>query len=321
MKNLSALLVIGLFAVSAFGQGGNTPTPPTPITPAQPGDGIHPPPPPPLNRTAPIPPGPAMNRPKPGDPFPMVAGNLKLSSNHMAFMNMKNNATKTDTLKVLNNWTKPITMSFENLPKHLTVHAEPATLAPGDTGRIIGTYDASKKGDWGFVQDRFNMATNDSLQPQKALVVSANIEEFFPPMTAEDSANAPRIKFSETNYNFGKVKQGEVVHKEYQMVNMGHKDLMIRKTKASCGCTASQPTKTTLAPGDSAAIKVDFNTAGKHGKESKTITVISNDPRTPSSILVITGEVEVPEVQKIDQGVPKEPIKLNAPPIQEEKKP
>ena len=273
MKKVIVLIVFFSMVILLNAQVQNTPTavPAKPSTPAK----------------APTPPE------KPTDGYSTVIGNLKMSTNHLAFMSIKNNQVKTDTAKIMNNWGKTMTFEVKNVPAHIKFQI-PSSLEPGKTGLIICTYDAAKKNDYGFLQDRFNITTNDTATPEKNFIVTAQLEEYFPPMTKADSANCPRISFKENAYNYGNVKQGEVVHKDYEFTNTGKKELVIRKTKASCGCTASKPEKLNLAPGEKSAIKVDFNSAGKSGKQSKTVTVITNDPITPTITLTISGEVEVP---------------------------
>ena len=228
------------------------------------------------------------------DKFGSAIGNLKFTTNHFAFVPIKNNMSRTDTIRMRNDWSKTMTLSVTALPAYIKADVIPASLEPGKEGMIICTYDAKARNDWGFVQDRFTLSTNDSTTPQKQIVVSAQIEEFFPKMTSADSANVPRVSFKEKSYDYGIIKQGEMVHKDYSFTNTGKHDLIIHKTKASCGCTASKTDKTTIAPGETSMIKVDFNSSGKHGKQSKTVTVITNDPITPTVILTIKGEVETP---------------------------
>ncbi len=241
------------------------------------------------------------------DYYPSKVGNLRFTSNHMAFLNIKSNQVKQDTLKIFNEWNRPMTFSVQNVPAHLKMEVKPLLLDSGKEGLIIGTYDASLKKDFGFLMDRFELVTNDSLQGKKTINVSATVEEYFPPMTKKDSAEAPKISFNETSYNYGKIKQGDIVHHDFAFTNKGKKDLLIRKTKASCGCTASQPDKTILKPGESSVIKVDFNSAGKHGKDSKTITVISNDPLSTTNTLTISGEIEVPAPPSAPDSTKKTP--------------
>jgi hypothetical protein len=231
---------------------------------------------------------------KPVDKFGSVIGNLKFTSNHFAFVPIKNNVSKTDTLRIRNDWNKTMTFTLTGVPAYIKAEVVPTSLEPGKEGLIVCTYDAKARNDWGFIQDRFTLSTNDSITPQKQIIVSAQIEEFFPKMTSADSANAPRINFAEKIYDYGTIKQGTMAHKDYTFTNTGKSNLIIHKTKASCGCTASKPDKLTVAPGETSVIKVDFNSSGKHGKQSKTVTVITNDPITPSVVLTIKGEVEAP---------------------------
>ncbi|MCY1561561.1 hypothetical protein D9M68_988340 [compost metagenome] len=51
---------------------------------------------------------------------------------------------------------------------------------------------------------------------------------------------------------------------------------MIDDVIATCGCTIPSYTKTPIAPGQNGEIKISFNSKGKAGNVSKSITVISN---------------------------------------------
>ncbi|MDA3820608.1 MAG: DUF1573 domain-containing protein, partial [Candidatus Delongbacteria bacterium] len=61
---------------------------------------------------------------------------------------------------------------------------------------------------------------------------------------------------------------------------------------ASCGCTATQPEKSIIKPGESSFIKVTFNSGGRRGKQRKTITIIANDPEQSTTRLRIEGTVK-----------------------------
>jgi hypothetical protein len=256
---------------------------------------------------------PAPNQPKkPVDKFGSSIGNLKFTSNRFTFAPIKNNVSKTDTIRMRNDWNKTMTLSISKLPDYLKAEVIPASLEPGKEGMLICTYDAKARNDWGMVMDRFTLVTNDSLTPQKQISIAAMIEEYFPKMTSADSANAPRVKFTEKMFDFGTIKQGDVPHKDFTFTNTGKSPLIIHKTKTSCGCTTAKTDKTTVAPGDQATVKVDYNSAHKKGKDSKTITVITNDPFTPSVVLTIKTEIEVPpsaDSLNVKPGNP--PVKKN----------
>ena len=226
------------------------------------------------------------------DVFPVVAGNLRLKSSQFNFGNIKNNEVRNDTLRIINNWKKAMTFEVKDLTTPITAKVVPSELKPGKEGLIIVSYDASKRNDYGYVYDRITLKTNDSIQTEKIINLSMNIVEDFSKMTPEQLAAAAKIKFDNVNFKFDKVKQGEKVECSYTFTNQGRSDLYIRKVKASCGCTATNPEKTMLKPGESSKINATFNTQGKDGKQNKTITVISNDPNNTCILLTIEGTVE-----------------------------
>ncbi|MFH2095392.1 MAG: DUF1573 domain-containing protein [Bacteroidota bacterium] len=247
--------------------------------------------------------GTVMPKPKTiADIYPHQMGDLRLKTNHIAFVKIKNNEIKTDTAEVINDGLENISINFDKIPAHITLRAEPQIIKPKEKGLIIATYDASKnknpqgEQEWGFLIDRINVLINENNDPRNRLSISATIEEDFSKLTPEELANAPSIQFENTTFNFGTIKQGDAVTHEYKFTNTGKRNLEIRKIKASCGCTATSPADKIIGPGKTSTIKATFNSRGKSGKQNKTITVITNDPKNSSITLKITGDVEIPEV-------------------------
>jgi hypothetical protein len=102
---------------------------------------------------------------------------------------------------------------------------------------------------------------------------------------------APRVEFDSQLFDFGSIAANTLVEHEFRLTNRGKSDLLIRKVSASCGCTAVQPAKIQIPPGESTTIKAVFNAAGREGNQKKAITVITNDPKRSRSILWINGIV------------------------------
>ena len=237
--------------------------------------------------------GTVMEKPKTvEDNYPQKIGDLRLKSNHIAFIKIYNNQTKSDSVEVINTTDAPMKIGFKDLPMHIKMKAVPEVLKPNQKGHIIATYDASKRNDWGFIMDRVDLILNDKSDGTFKLSISATIEEDFSSYTKEQLSNAPAIKFEDVSFDFGTIKQGDVATHEFKFTNEGKGDLVIRKTKASCGCTAVNPPNTVIKPGESSMIKVSFNSSGKSGKQNKTITVTTNDPKNYSILLTIKGEIE-----------------------------
>ena len=117
------------------------------------------------------------------------------------------------------------------------------------------------------------------------------------PLTANSNAEkvlTPNIEMLETSYNFGEIQQGESVTHDFILKNTGDADLIISAAKGSCGCTVPEWPKTPIAKGEEATIKVTFNSAGKSGKQNKTVTLVTNAiPNT--KVITINGNVIVPQ--------------------------
>ncbi len=225
------------------------------------------------------------------DDYRYAMGPMRLKSNHLAFGNLKNTQQSEKQLEVINTSNEPVKIEFERVPAHITIRAEPSTLKPNAKGSVIASYNTPMRNDWGFVIDRMGLKINGKSDRTYSLVISANIEEDFASMTAQQLANAPVLSVDDAEFKFGKINQGEKVEHVYVLTNSGKSDLHIRKVKASCGCTAVQPEKNIVAPGESVTVKTVFNSAGKVGNQNKTVTIITNDPKKSKMILWVKGEV------------------------------
>ena len=103
------------------------------------------------------------------------------------------------------------------------------------------------------------------------------------------------IKFAETVFDYGTVKDGEKVKHVYKFTNTGKEPLIISDAKGSCGCTVPDWPREPIAPGKSGEIKVEFDSKNKGtvegSNQSKRVTITANtDPA--QSYLTIKGIVK-----------------------------
>lgn len=228
--------------------------------------------------------------------FTFAVGPVRFQSNHLAFTTTKKTEKKIRVMPVINTSKEPATVEFEGLPAHLRLKVTPATLKPGEKGIIEGTYDARlNAGAWGNVNDLVRLKVNGQQQPNIYLYVSANLVEDFSGLNAQELANAPVFKLESNTVNFGTIPQKSSANVEFSFTNEGKSDLIIRHVKSGCGCTALMPTENVIKPGDKGSIKAKFNSGGYKGQIYKNIFVYTNDPRNSQVMLMIKGEVLVPE--------------------------
>lgn len=223
----------------------------------------------------------------------------KYDLNGLAFKNPNVNFGKvytwqkiSDTISFINTRKEPVKLSVQYQPAHLQTCFVPEELEPGQKGSVIVTYDAPKKNDYGYNYESIIISINNSRDYKTRLSVSINLQEDFSKLDKKQLARAPIASFKQKDINFGEIKKGEKANCDFELTNTGKSDLMIRKTKASCGCTAVTLGDKTLSPGQSTTIRATFDSAGKSGRQYKTITVITNDPLDPEIQLNIQGNIK-----------------------------
>ncbi|MEO5570289.1 MAG: DUF1573 domain-containing protein [Bacteroidia bacterium] len=108
-----------------------------------------------------------------------------------------------------------------------------------------------------------------------------------------DTSKTPKFYFAETSHHFGEMKAGAVVSYVFKFKNTGGSQLVIAQATGSCGCTVPEYSKNPVPPGGEGEVKVTFDSHGKSGMESKTVTILANTiPAT--KVLTISAEVLQP---------------------------
>lgn len=106
-----------------------------------------------------------------------------------------------------------------------------------------------------------------------------------PPSAKQNlNSNAPKttMKFAEMSFDFGDITEGDIMHHSFAFTNTGSNPLIITDAVGSCGCTVPTYPKEPIAPGASATIEVQFNSAGKKDMQDKTVTLtVNTDPPSP----------------------------------------
>lgn len=97
------------------------------------------------------------------------------------------------------------------------------------------------------------------------------------------------ITWKEDTHNFNDIEKGKPVSHDFTFKNTTKQTVLLTDVKASCGCTATNYTKTPIKPGESGSVTATFNAASP-GSFSKNITVTTNDSDV-KKILTIKGKV------------------------------
>lgn len=224
--------------------------------------------------------------------YPFNIDNLRFNSTYAAFGKISPGKPASKTLEVYNSGTTPLSLSFPSNPAHTEVMTSPSTIKPKQSATITIHYDAKKKNDWGFVSDEIFYTMNGKKDGKYRINLSASIEDDYSQATPQQLTNAPRLTLEKNVFDIGRVKAGTNVQIVYRFKNMGKTNLEIHKVLPSCGCTNVKIKEKTIKPGASGEVTGVFNSAGQKGAVNKTITLITNDPKSLNLVLWIRGTVE-----------------------------
>ena len=113
-----------------------------------------------------------------------------------------------------------------------------------------------------------------------AVAVAAGLIAFgsASPTRAAEPAKGPRIAAEPLVFDFGKVLTQKTLHKDFVIRNFGTEDLDIEKVSTTCGCTVAEEPPKVVKPGQSAVLKIKFETRTYAGPVERKILIQSNDP-------------------------------------------
>jgi len=225
--------------------------------------------------------------------FKVANGNWKFrnGSFNMGKVYLNEESTVRD-FQFINASAKPVTASKIVAPEYIKVEVSPKTIASGERGHVTLVYNGKKRDRYGFQSDNIEIETDDTDNPTKSFTVYATLEENFSELKPEDMARAPRLVLSSSSLDFGRVGKNATVVREVNVTNSGKKDLAIRALQGNCTCVSASSAKSTLKPGESAVIKVSFDSQDRKATQQKAVTIYSNDPQNPVQRLTFTAYVE-----------------------------
>jgi len=92
-------------------------------------------------------------------------------------------------------------------------------------------------------------------------------------------------------WDFGKIKEGQIVRHKFILKNETAKDLKIEGVTTSCGCTASAVNKKLLKPQESTELEVSFNSSKYSGEIKQHVYVNTDNIDNPLIQFIIKANV------------------------------
>ena len=222
--------------------------------------------------------------PKPKTPYEkegytIGSGTVRIKTNTTK-LEVLNTEQHLDTFQIKNFGTKPVkvTLNDNSFVSEASRSFGPEIQA-GEGGIIVLKYDANKRNDFGNLKDVVSFTTTDSIEPKKEIYYQVTITEDFSKMNAGKLKKAPVVNLSKTFIDFGKVKQNTAANETITIKNDGKSDLIIRKLEANSSNIKIDCPKMVLKKGESVDVTITYNSKRNKGKQTHSITLITNDPQ------------------------------------------
>jgi hypothetical protein len=161
-------------------------------------------------------------------------------------------------------------------------------LAPGELTNIKIEFNSA--GRMGKQEKYVYVKTNDPNNKELKFKFTVNVIEGSE-VKDSSSSYAPQLYFTETQHDFGVLREGQIVDCTFKYKNTGKGILEVKNVSTSCGCTVALMSSKKLEPGQDGTLRVELDTKNHVGKMNRNITIQSNDPKEPNKILLIFANI------------------------------
>lgn len=227
--------------------------------------------------------------------FPLGVGPMKLRGNMIAFGDVKKGQATGRYLEAYNASAETLKPVVKNLPEYINVIVEPAEVPPGERFIFSAVFHSDKAKLWGLNVDSITVAPNPGSPESLKIETIAIITEDFSKLSDKDKANAPRIDVEPVALDLKRISRSEAPIKRYfTITNKGNNTLAIRRIYCPERSVELRYKTDKIKPGKSAKVEaiVTPSLIGDTELLNARITIISNDPAHPSTIVRVVGEVK-----------------------------
>ena len=220
--------------------------------------------------------------------LPYAIGNIRIDRDEFSFPDVYRGQQPSMTFSIANLSDRPYEPVLMHLPPYLKMEAEPKVLLKGKKGTIKLTLDASQLQDFGLTQTSVFLAKKpgEKVSIDKEISVSAVLLPDFDNMSETQLANAPSIKLSATELDFGDFGEKPSKTETVIIENTGRSVLDIRSMQMFTTGMSVKLNKTKIKPGEQAKLKVTLNKKQLRNARSKPrVLIITNDPKQPKVVV------------------------------------
>ena len=227
--------------------------------------------------------------------YPIAYGPLSFRESLLKCGNLEQGKQKSEVVLVANTSKKPITVTFDDTDKNLSLNVSPNPIPAESTAELTYTVTADRS-IWGkntyYTTPLINGKAYTSTEGKTKIGIWAFTKENFSHLSKDERTNGPRPTFKEGTYSFGNMKRGETIHAEFTFKNDGKQCFCVYKVNTDAK-RWSHSTIPAAMPGEEVTFRVHIETDKMPAGEHLTIvTLTTNSPLRPIVNLFIAGYLE-----------------------------
>lgn len=175
-------------------------------------------------------------------------------------------------------------------PEYVSVAPAPEVAPPGEQLTLIAFVNGETCPLYGLVEDSVTMATDRG--DTFTLPLTMIVQEDFSGLSPADMAKAPVITPEADRIDYGTLRAGGApVTRSIRITNNGRSTLEIRRVYSADPGITAEAGATSLKPGKSAVVTATVDPSALPADIlNARLTVISNDPLHPTTVIRLVGE-------------------------------
>lgn len=228
--------------------------------------------------------------------YPIEGGKIRLSSSILPFGEVKKGHTVNAMIRGYNASEDTLRPTVTNLPAYMKFTVRPEAVLPGEQFALSGVVSTADYPMWGLVTDSITVIADASKPALGKVNISTVVivNEDFSNMSAEDKKNAPVVGLVTEMYDmdkFGWSDAGITINSK--IFNNGKNPLEIHRVYSPDPSIEVSVAKDKIKGGKNTDFVINIYPEKIPAGEplNARVTLITNDPVTPTKIIRIVGEV------------------------------
>ena len=224
--------------------------------------------------------------------YPIVSGDLRLSVASLILGDVIKGISRHEFIHAYNQGDKPIILSWENVPRCLSIGVSSTTIEPGDLATISIYYNSRDDDNYGLNIHSFELLSDDAESVSRQTVeVSVNVKADTSKLSAEQLKSAPRITIDEKVIELGKVSSDSKIKGKFNIINDGVSVMNVSRIYSFNKAFSVKRMPKKLKAGKSGVVEFELDvTKLPVGAFNVKVEIVSDDPLRPSETVRVVGE-------------------------------